>query len=182
MLTFQIYFESWTASVFAKQAKGLEINEILKHKDRVLIVNSLILRRLGLYKDKQKATTGENWVRKEWQKLMRLTADQTHPTKLVLGLKRAAEEGAHQALSTKRVKPSYLKPKLKFATQEQDIETGMRSNHPVRSRSLKRSFDDRATRQDGNAKRFKGDDLGLSEMKTLPPSRVQFVKEGLVWI
>ena len=45
------------------------MTENLKHSAKVLIVNSLVMRRLGRFKDKQVAAEGEQWVKSEWEKM-----------------------------------------------------------------------------------------------------------------
>ena len=100
-----------------KQAQGIPLTEALKHNAKVLIVNSLVMRRLGRFRDRQVATEGEQWVKEEWEKMERPGAG-LNQHQLVNGtvgdLKRDhdAVSGDEDEVSGKRVKTSHTAPRF----------------------------------------------------------------------
>ena len=133
-----------------------------------MIINSLITRRLGRFKEKQRAVEGEAWVKDEWKKLRSPATDQVQPPQLVVGLKRSREEVEHERSMMKRVKPSCLEPKVGPVNTGQGANTTKALTGtvpatpapllPVRTKGLKRTSGDMAVEVDREVKRLKSGD------------------------
>ena len=107
------HLESLIADFFKrKQTQGNRITEKLKHSAKVLVVNSLVMRRLGRFKDKQTAAEGERWVKREWENMEEPEPGniQQHSAKVAVnGLKRGQDvvNGREEEFYGKRIKSSH---------------------------------------------------------------------------